>query len=226
MRGQRGRRNINRSMNTRRSINMLKSALHGHQNRLRHLVPPPVNRRPFNTMTIDHVFENTATPKVIEEYGPPDIFNFWLNQQGLVTIFNGLTETLQNEFRSRFTFRLRRIDAYAVPIGGSTQRPSVFLDVASLIPTVSDDTLPTAPVSVAYPLLKRIEDVGNLSECAKVSYTFPLHMADTPLNPIADFNFAAVSSNTENVSMRFHIQWTLSDTSVPVPAAQSSVESA
>lgn len=195
---------------------MIRSQLHGHQNRLRHVVPPPVNRRPYNTITIDHVYGNPE-PRQIQQFTPRDIYNYFIAQQGLAFTFAKLDEADQDELASRFNFRLRRIDAYVMPTGGDVQRPSVFLDVASLIPQVSDEVSPTAPRAVAYPLLKRIEDVGNLSNCAKVSYTYPLHMADTILNPIANFNFAAVSANVANVSMRFYIDWSFGDTSTPLP---------
>jgi|ERR1711971_223178 len=210
------RTRVRRQIPNRRSENrLLRSQLHGHQNRLRHMAPPPVNRRPYNTLVLDHVFANPGN--VIEEYGPGDLFSFWLGQSGLETFYNALDEPQQALWRSTVNFKLKRVDAYAMATGGSTDRPSVFLDVASLIPGVGDTANITAPTAVVYPLLKRIEDVGNLSMCAKASYTFPLHMADIPLNETADFNFAAVSSNVPNVSMRFYVEWSFSNVSVPLP---------
>lgn len=206
--------------NNRRSNRRVLSQLHGHQNRLRHLVPPPVNRRPYNTLTLDHVYDNKPESgtgeRLIELYGPPDIWRYWVNQMGLKEIFDELPAAQQIELQSRFNFRLKRIDAFLMTTGAATDRPSLFLDVASLVPSVSDQANPSTPRGVSYGLLKRIEDSGNLSECAKCSYTFPLHMADLPLNPIADFNFAAVSGNVDNITMRFHIEWSLSDSSTPV----------
>merc|ERR1712066_1085304 len=38
-------------------IARLKSSLHGHENQLRHIAPPPFNRKPYNTLTVERVYQ-------------------------------------------------------------------------------------------------------------------------------------------------------------------------
>eukprot|EP00494_Astrolonche_serrata_P016747 UN16918 len=58
-----------------------------------------------------------------------------------------------------------------------------------------------------YGVLKRLSDVGNLSESARCSYSFPAHMADIPLNSALSFPLVNFSGNTANTTVRIHLLW-------------------
>lgn len=184
----------------RREINLLKSSLHGHANKLRFLAPPGFSRRPFNTLTVSHVAPDAATEYL---YGPRDVITYLVNQLGL-----------DAQTKTKIVIKVRRVDAYAVPAGPASDRPSITMNVSSLTPTVSDPATPGV-AEVGYGNLYNKTDLGNLSECAKLSYSFPRQMSDIPLGYTADFNFVAASANTPFSEMRFHVEWSTIGESTP-----------
>lgn len=93
-------------------------------------------------------------------------------------------------------------------------RPAVNADFSSLIPQCGDPTTPGVAI-VAYPLIKRLEDLGGVSSAARVSYTWPKSMSDVPLNKNADFVIAEVASNMTEIDVRWHVQWSTSDVATP-----------
>ena len=182
---------------------MLKSALHGHSNKLQHLAPPPVNYRPFNSLVVSHVLPEANLDYKI---GPLELVGYLAEQLGL-----------QAQTKTLLVFKLKRIDYYAVPIGTSSDRPAVNMEVASLLPGIADPATPADAV-LAYGKLFSGNDTGSLQDCAKLSYTFPQHMADIPLSQVANFHFLEVASNVINAELRFHIQWsTVSEMSGVTP---------
>lgn len=183
-----------------REVNALKSSLHGHANKLRHMAPPGFNKRPFNNLVVSHVQQ---TPNVEEFYGPEDVVQFIKNQLGL-----------QDQTKTKIVFKLKRIDFYAVPIGSSTDRPSITMNISSLIPTVGDPATPGNAI-VGYGNLYSKNDIGSLQDCAKLSYTFPRAMADIPMGQTADFNFMTCSSNVANSEIRFHLEWSTISEATP-----------
>lgn len=193
-------RGRNRARETRSIVNQLKSSLHGHDNKLRFTNPPCYSKRPFNTLTVSHVLPDAGTEYNI---GTADVVNYIKNQLGLA-----------EQTKSLIVFKLRRIDLFGVPTGGD-QRPAINMDVSSLVPTVGDPATP-GNAQVAYGNLFRKQDIGNLSDCAKLSYTFPMHMSDIPMSGVIPINILSASSNVAFAELRFHLSWSTIDVQVPV----------
>jgi len=179
--------------NVKRTVNALKSALHGHANRLMRADPPPFTKAPYQSITVS---QKIAGVPSAYNFTTKDISVYLLTQLGIPSASIVALSTL-------VTFKLRRVDVYTSAIGSSTEAPKVQLTAKSLIPTTNPSTTETV-----YPTLKRLEDTGNLSENAVVSYSWPTHMADTPLDDNADFEVCLVEPNLANsTTVRFHIQW-------------------
>lgn len=190
----RGRRRarVPQAQTAARSLGTLKSALHGHQNKLSHTTPPPVNYRPYNSLVVSHVM---GTPGLDYLFGPKDVVGFIKSQLGL-----------QDQTKTLIVFKLKRVDVFATPIGGSTDRPAINMEVCSLVPVLADPATPSSAI-VSYGKLFSGNDIGSLQDCAKLSYTFPMHMADIPLSQLAEFHFLEVAANTINAEVRFHVSW-------------------
>jgi hypothetical protein len=180
---------------------MLKKSLHGHANRLSHPAPPQITKRPWYPCVVDLVI---ASAGVETFYTPSDIVNRLIDQLGLIT---------QN--KPVINIKVQRVDAYCMPTGASTDRPAISMDVSSVTPGIGDPATPGS-AEVFYGILKKLSDLGNLSDAAKVSYTWPRHMADMPLSSNAVFNLTAVSGNLANTTVRFHLLWSTTDVGTPV----------
>lgn len=183
-----------------RAVRELKRSLHGHKNELRHVAPPQITKRPWYPLVVNTVIASTGVETF---YSPLDIVNILSDQLGL----SAQTKTVVN-------IKLHRVDVYGMATASSTDRPAVALDVSSLIPGVGDPVGSTS--EIFYGVIKKLTDLGNLSESAKVSYTWPAHMADIPLNSNVNFTCVAASGNVANVTVRFHLLWSTSDTAAPV----------
>lgn len=182
-------------------MNMLKKSLHGHANRLSHPAPPQITKRPWYPLTVDLII---ASAGVETFYSPSDIVSRLVDQLGL---------TSQN--KPIINIKVQRVDAYCMPTGASTDRPAVSLDVSSVTPAIGDPATPGV-AEVFYGVLKKLSDQGNLSDAAKVSYTWPRHMADLPLSSNAAFGLVAVAGNLANTTVRFHLLWSTTDVGTPV----------
>jgi hypothetical protein len=106
--------------------------------------------------------------------------------------------------------KIQRCDVWAVSKANSTVRPSVNADFSSFVPSVGDFQTPGNAV-VAYPLMKRLEDIGGVTSAARVSYSWPRHMADIPLNQTANFVLIDVASNMTEIDLRWHLQFSTAD---------------
>jgi len=189
----RGRRGRGAAGGVRRQVNLLKSAMHGHQNRLRLVAPPPFNESPYNSLTISQRIKGGAG---LYEFVVKDVCTYLLTQFGLP---NAQIVALVDYV----SIKLKRVDVYAAARGSSTENPALNCTFYSLSPTVNDATTETV-----YPRMKRLTDTGNLSRNAVVSYSWPTHMADTPLDAAADFAVVSVTTNLEDSALvRFHVQW-------------------
>jgi len=184
------------------AVSSLKRELHGYQNKLTHLAPPQVNRRPYNTIVVAQTYLSDGTSIGITV---SNIVKALISQYGLVT---------QNA--ASITFKLRRVDCYAVSKANSDIRPSVNADYSSLVPSVGDPTTPGNAI-VSYTLLKRLADIGNVAEAACVSYTWPLAMRDIPLSQTADFVLVTAATNVTELDCRFHLSWSMADIADPIP---------
>jgi hypothetical protein len=129
------------------------------------------------------------------QYTPADIINKLLTQLGL----GAAASTTIN-------VKLQRVDLYAVATASTSDRPACFLNCSSLTPQVSTSSSGAATVA-SYGVLKKLNDLGNLSQAAVCSYTWPLHMSDLPLDAAAPFFCFSASGNTANVTVRVHVQW-------------------
>jgi hypothetical protein len=136
-------------------------------------------------------------------YQPSDIAGAIINQLGLPAATIGL-----------INFKVQRVDVYSSATASSADRPACGLQVSSTIPSVSDSTAGTT--EVFYGIIKRLQDLGNLSDSAKVGYVWPVHMADMPLSGSQSFCLFAASGNTANTTVRVHLQWSTNADASPV----------
>jgi len=194
----RGRR---QGVSAKQQIAALKRSMHGHQNRLRHVAPPQVTRRPWYNLVLDFVQEGAGTET---SFTPSDLINTLCSQLGLPSAASSV-----------MNIKVHRVDVYCVSVGSSTDRPACALDVSAVTPTLGDPTTPGA-AQVFYSIIKKLADQGNLSEAAKCSYTWPSHMADQPLSSQSVFQLVASSGNMANTLTRFHLLWATSDTAAPI----------
>jgi len=184
------------------SLAMLKSSLHGHPNRLRMQDPPQVNRRPFNNIVVQQTLVSDGT-------------SLGISVSSLVKALTSQLGLVAND-QTIMCIKLHRCDVWAISKANSTVRPSVNCDYSSLIPQVGDPTTPGNAI-VAYPMLKRLEDIGGVSSAARVSYSWPKAMADQPLNLNADFILINVASNMTEIDIRWHLHWSTTDIQTPLP---------
>lgn len=198
MRPTRGRGANRRSIT--RSLNLLKSEMHGHANNLRALDPPKVNRRPFQSIVVQQTLLSSGTSIGVQVTG---IVKALLGQLGLAT-----------QDATLITIKIKRCDCWAVNKSNSTVRPAVNADFSSLIPQVADPTTPGNAI-VAYPIMKRLEDIGSTTKAARVSYTWPISMRDMPINQNADFVVMETSSNMTEIDVHWHIDWSSNDIASP-----------
>jgi hypothetical protein len=183
-----------------RAVRELKRSLQGNKNEMRGLAPTEITKRPWYPLVVSTVIASAATETF---YSPADIINILSSQLGL----SSQTKTVVN-------IKLHRVDVWGMATGASTDRPAVSLDVSSLIPGVGDPVGSTS--EIFYGIIKKLTDQGNLSESAKVSYSWPAHMADVPLNSNVVFTTVAASGNVANIAVRFHLLWSTSDIAAPV----------
>lgn len=194
----RGRRPQGQSV--RGQVQMLKRAMHGHRNNIRHVAPPQVTRRPWYPLVVDFVQPNAGVETF---FTPSELCNILVVQLGL-----------PSQASSIINIKVMRVDCYAMPTGSSTDRPSVSMDVSSVTPSLGDPATP-GNAEVFYGVMKKLADQGNLSDAAKVSYTWPSHMQDQPLSSQTVFSLVASSGNQPNTLTRFHLLWSTSDIATP-----------
>lgn len=190
--------NSNASM---RALSALKSNLHGHANNLRSQDPPRINRRPYQTLVVQQTLVGAGAAIAVQVSG---VVKALLGQLGLAV----QDATLIN-------IKLQRCDCWAVSKADSSVRPALNTDFSSLIPAIGDPTTPGNAI-VAYPKIKRLEDIGGVASAARVSYTWPLSMRDIPLTQQSDFVLIETSSNMTEIDIFWHVQWSPSDIASPV----------
>ena len=161
--------------------------------------PAQFTARPYYALTLNLVNANAS-----EEY-------YYTNQD----VINGIVAQLGLNAgdASTISVKLQSVESWAVPTASSADRPSVEMEVSSLIPQVEDTT--TAPVAISYPILKVLQDTGTLSEAAKVGFTWPLAMRDMPLGNTANHVVFASSGNVAFTTIRCHLLWSTSGEAVP-----------
>jgi hypothetical protein len=187
-------------MSAKQQIAMLKSSMHGHENRLRHLAPPQVTKRPWYPLIVDFVKPESGVEVF---FTPSEVVNILTSQLGL-----------PSQASSIINIKVHRVDVYCMATGGSTDRPACSLDVSSVTPSLGDPVTPGS-AEVFYSIMKKLTDQGNLSDCAKCSYTWPTHMADHPLSSQTVFTLVGSSGNQPNTLTRFHLLWSATDIATP-----------
>eukprot|EP00088_Acartia_fossae_P050575 TRINITY_DN56684_c0_g1_i1.p1 TRINITY_DN56684_c0_g1~~TRINITY_DN56684_c0_g1_i1.p1 ORF type:complete len:204 (-),score=3.14 TRINITY_DN56684_c0_g1_i1:215-826(-) len=186
-------------------LERFKREVHGHKNRLRRLAPPMINHRPFNTLCVHFPMVASAVGQDFQ-VDVDVLTKRLLNQLGLAT-----------QDASVVVFKLQRLDAYATAMPDETynDRPSINVEISSLIPAVGDPTTPGNAI-VHYPVLKRLADQGNVSDSAKISYTWPIHMRDTPITNQSNFTIVQIGINVKTADAYFHVHWSTLDVNTPV----------
>lgn len=198
----RNNNNRRRPTSAKRQLSQLKRSLHGHANKLAWVSPPQITVRPWYPLVLDMVIPAANTDTY---FTPNNLITALVNQLGLSA-----------QDKTLITVKVNRVDAFTMATGGSTDRPAVSMDVSSVTPSIGDPQTP-GNARVYYGLLKKLTDQGNLSDAAKVSYTWPRNMADIPLASDAEFSLISVAGNQPNTSLRVHILWTSAALANPVP---------
>ena len=186
---------------TQNQLANLKRQLHGHKNNLWSPAPTELTRRPWYPLVVQKII---AAAGVETFYAPKDIVDGIIGQLGL---------TDQN--KPIIVFKIARVDAWCTPVGGSTDRPAVSMDCSSVTPSLGDPATP-GNAEVFYGIMKRLSDQGNLSDAAKVSYSWPLAMADLPISSQTEFTLVSIAGNMPNTCVRFHLLWSTSDIAAPI----------
>lgn len=198
--GRRGRRGAAQQLAS------YKREAHGHTNRLRNLGPPSINLRPFNTMCVHLPINTSGSPGSQVDITVVDITKRILNQLGLVT-----------QDAAILVFKIQRMDVYCVAAPDTTtfpDRPSVNALCSSLVPQLANNVTGVNPVH--YPIIKQLSDQGTITESARVSYSWPLSMRDTPLSNLSNFVVTVLSGNQKFIDVFYHVQWSTTDVSPTV----------
>jgi len=185
----RGRKSSSRqSAQPMRAVRLLKSRITGHSNKLSGQAAPPVNEKIY--------YQQLIRVELSEAYNftPADI------SAALCTQIFPAAISGDADLRSSIVFKLERVDVWATATGSSTERPATTLTAYS---TYSNNT----PQGSVIPIIKEIKDLGSLSDAARVSYTWPLDMVETPLSSKSDSKIASVVFNTPSADVRFHLRW-------------------
>lgn len=185
------------------ALNRYKREQHGHENNLRALDPPSTNRRPYNTLKIhiQKLFDGGETYELSVE----GVVKAMLSQLGM----SSQTGTL-------VVIKVQRIDAFASEVSDvqSAHRPIIEASFSSIVPQLGD--LYSTQTHVHYPVLKALSDVGSSTKPARVSYTYPLSMRDTPLNPKSNFNLGSFYTNANELDVYVHVLWSTADVAPPI----------
>lgn len=196
----RQRGNRRQGVTAKQQIGMLKRQMQGHSNRINHVAPPQITKRPWYPLVVDFI-EPTAGVGVF--FTPAEIITVLIQQLGLPT-----------QALSALNIKIHRVDVYSMAVASSTDRPACSLDASAVTPSIGDPASPGA-AEIFYPIMKRLTDQGNLSEAAKCSYSWPKHMADQPLSSQSIFTLIGSSGNQPNTLTRFHLLWSSTDVAAP-----------
>jgi len=185
----------------RSAVRQLSRDLHGYQVKLRHKAPPPIVRRPYYNLVLDLVIPAVSTETF---YKPSDIGAAIISQLGFPASTIGV-----------LNFKVQQVEVFTSATASSTDRPAVDLSVSSTIPSVSDRTS-GGSLDIFYSIIKKLTDLGNLSESAATGFHWPMHMADMPLSSTQSFCLFSASGNCANTSVRVHVLWSSNGDAAPV----------
>jgi len=218
-RGRGGPRNVNGS------LQMLKSSLHGHENRLTATNPPPFNRKPFNTIVVESEVSVPPTPpnspipreRLLNPYANVGVTASV--DTGTITIgaiIKALQEQLETSVVTGLVIKIKRIDLWS--LGGLETVPTIRGKFYSLNTQISGQTVPQVRVNP----LKVLEDIGCPgASAAVVSYTFPRDQADYSLSAGDHHDPVVVDWKTQSVNLkcfaRYHLFWNTADKFIQTP---------
>lgn len=186
----------------RQSLGLLKSAMHGHANKLRGTNPPQFSRLPYNTVTLG------------QEYSPsestPDV-----QTETVATIITALKAQLGLTDQG-IRAKILRIDLWALPgivpsglatLGVNPEITAKFFSLIELTAATSGSGAISEPVG-----MKELEDIGvNGQSAAVVSYTWPKEQQDIPCRIPSTGNAQEVVTWTVpagvKVYFRAHLHW-------------------
>lgn len=190
----------------RSAVRQLSRELHGYVVRYRNKAPPPIVKRPYYNLTLDLVIPSASVETF---YTPTDIGAAIIAQQGMAAADIGL-----------INFKVQQVGVSTSATAASTDRPAVSLQVSSTIPSVSDKTSGST-LDVFYSIIKRLSDLGNLSEAAATGFHWPMTMADMPLSSSQTFCLFAASGNCANTTVRVHVLWSFNGEASPIQAGST-----
>lgn len=181
-------------VSVRAQVGALKSALHGHANKLGGNNPPQFTRRPYGAITV----EETATSATDDLVSVAQVMTALKAQLGTT---------------SEICIKVHRVDVWVMPTGGSENLnaiPTVRARFFSLVPNVSTEGI--AHITS----LKSLEDIGCPgASAAVVSYTWPRDQQDMPLVPVSGSGDIPVLEYTIapncTAYIRYHLHWSLID---------------
>lgn len=186
------------------ALNRYKREQHGHANNLRALDPVKTNKRPFNTLKI-HIYKESDEASSSFTLAVSDVVKAMLTQLGMAVQTGSIA-----------VIKLQRIDVFASgDYSGTYTRPTVTAQFSSLVPQLGDPATAGNAI-VHYPVIKDLSDVGSRSKPARVSYTYPLAMRDTPLNMNSNYTLGSFFSNTKDVDVYIHVHWSTTDVAAAV----------
>lgn len=183
-------------------LNQLKSSLHGHENRLSHPAPPPFNRKPYNTLVVETIWDGASTTAA----------------EISIDQLEGLIRTqLDLHGSDPIMYKLHRIDLYNSYV---TDTDPLSIRASFLNPQALH-ALSASADGKQMPF-KTLEDIGMMGvRSAVVSYSYPRDIQDIPLTSIitgasGDLMLVAWkvgssgTAGSAKVTIRFHVSWNTS----------------
>lgn len=169
-------------------LGMLKSSLHGHENELAATNPPPFNRKPFNSITVETIIKT------------PDTGTLSVND-----VITALRNQLGNAVGTALNFKLKRVDLWASDLSATPYVRAAFYSLHDQGHDTTQTSIHTVP-------LKFLEDQGASGQSmAVVSYTWPRSQQDMPfaesINLQNQILVQYTKSNTAEIYARLHLLW-------------------
>jgi len=189
-------------------VNGLRKEITGHRLKLNgQMGPNAVTLRPWNSVVLKLFRETSSGPQLVDT---SLLGTAIANQLGLAT-----------QSTPKINFRIKTVKVWAVATAALAAPPEVKLNISSLIPNVADNG--GLATGGEYPVLSILDDVGTLSEAARVGYAYPLAMQQMTTSSDAGYTLFRIESNTDT-QMHVEILWCLTDLAIPTSGAGAPVE--
>lgn len=188
-----------RRVNRRNNVTRLRRELRGFSVAPRKGGPPRVTLRPYYPLVVQKTHEVATTVLSIS----PSLVAKWISTQ----LGFGSQST------ANLVFKLKAIRIWSYQYGPADDRVEVNGEIGSLVPTVGDPT--SGPPAVHYPVLYKFQDFGTLDEPAAAGYNWPLNHQQVPLYADSNFDIAEVVSNSKNLTIQLHLEWSTAEVQPP-----------